>query len=410
MPLHTFQQLEDFILKNKNPDVLDIMDITARKGVGKVITAKNYVGIITFKDGTTIEILPKICSAISGNSNAKARKLVIEMLKTLRNSPYKNLQTANVSTAKMNIFEVFVRMFLDELFFIVKRGLKCSYESLEENLPYYKGKIQFSQQIRFNQVHKERSYVVYDAFTVNRPENRLLKATLLYLYKHSTSPQNRNDIKILLGSFAEVPPSTNYQSDFQKYVPDRNMKDYTTALMWSRVFLMGKSFTSFSGSEVAFALLFPMETLYESYVATKLKRFLFGQGYTVAIQDSAYYLFEEPAKRFALRPDIIVTRQSDKTVFILDTKWKLLDSQKPNYGLSQADMYQMAIYQQKYHAENVILLYPRTDWIKENTICFSGRIGQEEHLQVQVQFLDMFDVGTSIQKLEGFLSLRKCNT
>ena len=35
---------------------------------------------------------------------------------------------------------------------------------------------------------------------------------------------------------------------------------------------MGKSFTSFSGSEVAFALLFPMETLFESYIAAQLKK------------------------------------------------------------------------------------------------------------------------------------------
>ena len=32
------------------------------------------------------------------------------------------------------------------------------------------------------------------------------------------------------------------------------------------VFLQGKSFTAFSGSEVAIALLFPMEKLFESYV------------------------------------------------------------------------------------------------------------------------------------------------
>lgn len=69
----------------------------------------------------------------------------------------------------------------------------------------------------------------YDAFTTNRPENRLLKATLQYLYKHSVSSKNRNDIKILLNSFAEVEASVDYKSDFTKYVPDRNMKDYTSS-------------------------------------------------------------------------------------------------------------------------------------------------------------------------------------
>jgi 5-methylcytosine-specific restriction enzyme subunit McrC len=37
------------------------MQISAKK-VGKVITARNYVGVITMLDGTVIEILPKIFS------------------------------------------------------------------------------------------------------------------------------------------------------------------------------------------------------------------------------------------------------------------------------------------------------------------------------------------------------------
>ena len=58
----TFNQLERFILENNNKDTdaLDLMAISVKKNVGKVITAKNFVGIIMMKNGTTIEILPKI--------------------------------------------------------------------------------------------------------------------------------------------------------------------------------------------------------------------------------------------------------------------------------------------------------------------------------------------------------------
>ena len=64
LPDNTFDALEDFILSNNNRDeeALDIMGISFKKGIGKIITAKNYVGVITMKDGTTIEILPKIYS------------------------------------------------------------------------------------------------------------------------------------------------------------------------------------------------------------------------------------------------------------------------------------------------------------------------------------------------------------
>ena len=401
LPPHTFEQLENFVLTNqsKDTDALELMGLSARKGFGKVITAKNYVGIITLNDGTTIEILPKIFSAVEDDTTGtKTKRLLVEMLKTLRDSPYKSLQTSSVNIEKMNIFEVFIRMFVDEVFFIVKRGLKCSYETIEENTTFFKGKMKFSQQIKFNHSHKERSFVEYDSFNVNRPENRLLKATLLYLYKHSASSRNRNDIKTLLNYFAEVEASTDYKSDFTKYVPDRNMKDYSTALLWSRVFLMGKSFTSFAGSEVALALLFPMETLFESYIATLLKKKLGYTDFSVSAQDKSYHLFDEPGKKFLMRPDIVVKRKSDGTIFILDTKWKVLADTKANYGISQADMYQMYAYQKKYGAENVTLLYPRTDKV---TVDSDIEFASQDEVRVRVRFVDLFDIQNSIDSIKS---------
>lgn len=399
LPEPAFSQLKEFILSNKSADTdaLELMGLTARKGVGEIITAKNYVGIITMKDGTTIEILPKIYSEIDNDeSGARTKKLLIEMLKTLRDTPYKTLQTSNVNIEKMNIFEIFIRMFIDEMFFIVKRGLKCSYETIEENANFFKGKMKFSQQVRYNLAHKERNYVEYDAFTVNRPENRLLKATLQYLYKHSSSSKNRTDIKSLLNSFAEVEASVDYKSDFSKYIADRNMKDYTTALMWSKVFLMGKSFTSFVGSEVAVALLFPMETVFESYVATMLRKELIPKGYLVSAQDRKYHLFDEPDKKFLMKPDIVITRNSDGCIFVMDTKWKVLSESKPNYGISQADMYQMYAYQKKYSSESVTLLYPKTENVHKDNIEFAS----DDGVTVRVRFVDLFDIKRFIEKFE----------
>lgn len=400
LPEPAFSQLKEFILSNKSADTdaLELMGLAARKGVGEIITAKNYVGIITMKDGTTIEILPKIYSEIDNDeSGARTKKLLIEMLKTLRDTPYKTLQTSNVNVEKMNIFEIFIRMFIDEMFFVVKRGLKCSYETIEENANFFKGKMKFSQQVRYNLAHKERNYVEHDAFTANRPENRLLKATLQYLYKHSSSSKNRTDIKSLLNFFGEIETSVDYKSDFSKYVPARNMKDYTTALMWSKVFLTGKSFTSFAGSEVAVALLFPMETVFESYIAALLKKELIPKGYSVSAQDRKYHLFNEPDKKFLMKPDIVITRKADGAVFVMDTKWKVLSDNKANYGISQADMYQMYAYQKKYSSENVTLLYPKTENVSKDDIEFSS----EDGVVVRVRFVDMFD----IRKLLNTISL-----
>lgn len=396
LPQGTFDALESFILTNssRDTDALELMGLSARKGIGKIITAKNYVGVISMDDGTTIEILPKIYSSEAEDAD-RIKKLLVEMLKTLRNSPFKSLQTTNVDIEKMSIFEVFIRMFIDETFFIVKRGLKCNYETVQSNQSVFKGKLKFSEQIRYNYVHRERSYVEYDEFNINRVENKLLKSTLLYLYRHSVSSKNKNDIKTLLNYFIEVEESIDYGGDFAKIVSERNTKDYATALLWSKVFLMGKSFTSFSGSEVAFSLLFPMETLFESYIATQMKRLLKGTDCTLSVQDRKYHLFDEPGKRFLMKPDIVVRKTIAKQIFIMDTKWKVLSDAKANYGISQADMYQMYAYQKKYNSENVTLIYPMTDKVENKDISYQS----EDGAFIRICFVDLFKIKESLEKI-----------
>jgi len=376
---------------------LELMGLSARRGIGRVITAKNYVGIITMNDGTTIEILPKITSAIEDDADGKRTKqLLIDMLRTLRNAPFKSMQTASVDIARLNTLEVFIRMFIDEVFFIVKRGLKCSYETLEENATFFKGKMLFGQQMKYNHSHMERSYIAYDAYTANRPENRLLKAALQYLYKQTASSRNKNDLKTLLNAFGTIEPSTDYKGDFARYVPDRNMKDYNTALLWCRVFLTGRSFTAFAGLEVAMALLFPMETLFESYIAALVRRQLDPYRFTVSAQDKRFHLFDEPHGQFQMRPDLVITRKQDGAVFVMDTKWKLLVEGKANYGIAQADMYQMYAYQKKYGAQSVTLIYPQTSAISADR---EIRFASQDGVVVHVRFVDLFRAKESVETL-----------
>ena len=390
LPQRTFDALEAFVLANrgKDADALELLALSARKGIGKIITARNYVGVITMTDGTTIEILPKV---FPNHSEDAVKKLLINMLRTLKDSPYKTLQTSHVNVEKLNIFEVFIRMFVDEVLYIEKRGLKSGYQTVQSNEAVFKGKLKVSEHIKYNFVHRERSFVEYDTFHIDRPENRLIKTCLLHLYRVSQSAKNRVDIKNLLNSFAEVSASADITGDFEKCVPDRNMKDYATALLWCRVFLLGKSFSAFSGSEIAFALLFPMETLFESYIAQQLRKHLSPNEFAVSAQDRSCYLFDDP-RRFPMKPDIVLKRKQDGAAFILDTKWKLLAPAKANYGISQADMYQMYAYQKKYQAESVTLLYPATDTLMpDQQITFQS----DDGVLVTARFVDLFDLDRS---------------
>ena len=386
LPEHTFDQLEQFILSNRDESSraqpLELMSLSARLGIGKVITAKNYVGVITTRDGTEIEILPKLTLA-GGDSDQAIRKVFLTMLRTVQEAPFKTFRTAHLNTSRMRLLDLFVRMFLDEAHRLIQRGLKSDYSAKQGNETYVRGKIVFSEHIRKNLLHRERVFVEYDVFRLDCPENRLVKSTALYLQRHTTDLQNRRDLRSMLSVMDQVPASKNVEQDFLRCSQSRSMSDYQRLLELCKVFLRGQSFTAFSGEQAALALLFPMEQIFESYVATILRRYLDPLQYRLHVQAKGKYLFELPRKQFALRPDLVIEDLNSGEQTVLDAKWKLLSPQSHNYGISQTGMYQMYAYQKEYNAKQAVLLYPNCDAMADQLtpICYSSPSGNLVRVQ-----------------------------
>ena len=215
------------------------------------------------------------------------------------------------------------------------------------------------------------------------------------------------DIRQLLGSFEMVEPSVNYTKDFSKVKIDRTTKDYEIAIQWTKVFLMNKSFTTFSGDNLSKSLLFPMEKVFESYVALYIKKIFGAEGWEVKCQDKSYHLFDEPRRLFALKPDI-VCRKGNRIV-IIDTKWKnLINNEGKNYGIIQSDMYQMYAYSKKYRTSEIWLLYPLNDEMRNHKqIEFSS--GTET--KVGVYFVDVANIEESLKdfnkKLDGTVDIER---
>lgn len=401
-----FRDLVEFIHEfsgdEENSDALDFMRISYKRNVGDVVTIKNYVGLIQMNNGYQVQVLPKISFGSGEDAgNKETKRIFLKMLKSMKDFPSKVFNDASLKVDRMNLYEIFINMYLQEVRQLVKRGIKSAYVGQEDNLKFYKGKLLTSQHIKTNMAHKERFYVAYDEFHPNRPENKLVKATLLKLQKLTTSAENSKEIRQLLTAFEMVEPSTNYTKDFSQVKIDRNTKDYEMLMQWSKVFLLNKSFTTFSGKNTSRALLFPMESVYESYVAQQMKKVLGPAGWEVSSQDKEYYLFMEPRRQFALRPDI-VCKHGDRTV-IMDTKWKrLINSERANYGISQSDMYQMYAYSKKYETSEIWLLYPINKEMREHAdIKFESGDGTT----VRLHFVDLTCMPETLEELRDKLEV-----
>jgi len=408
LPEPIFKDLEEFIHAfagdEEYADALEFLKISFRRNVGDIISVNNYVGLIQMHNGYQVQVLPKIDFGSNPDSkNEETKRVFLRMLRTMKDFPSKVFNEANLKMDRMTLYEIFINMYLQEVRILVKHGIKSAYIGREDNLSFYKGKLVVNEHIKQNSAHGERFYVHYDEYLVDRAENRLVKATLLKLQSITSSAENQKEIRQLLTAFEMVKPSINHQKNFSKVVIDRNTKDYDMLMRWSKVFLLNKSFTTFSGGTNARALLFPMEKVFESYVAQQLKKVLVDLEWEVSSQDKGYYLFDSP-RQFALRPDIVITRE-DGSRIILDTKWKyLVDKPRINYGISQADMYQMYAYAKKYETSEIWLLYPVNPEMRNHTdIAFRS----DDGVNVRIFFVDVANIENNLLRLRDLLTERE---
>ncbi len=365
----TFEALESFVLKEERAEYLKL---TSKKGFGKVLQAQNYVGLIQTKDATTIEIIPKIQNI----SEEESKKILLKMLKTLKKSPFKTLEKAKLKSSKMPLLEIFISMFLEELTLLVRKGIRSDYLAREENLHFLKGKLKIAKQIKQNAIHKERFFVEYEEFSSDRVENRLIKTALEFLYKKSKLNKNQQRIREFLFIFDDVSSSKNIKNDFKSVKLDRQMRKYEQILLWAETFLFKNSFSPHSGKDIALALLFDMNLLFESYVGAYLKK----KGFDVRSQDKGKYLVEQP-NRYALRPDFVINKDKESEI-VADTKYKNIKEQK---DISQADMYQLYAYGTKYkQTKQLYLIYPKSEELELERCSYI-----EDELHLDVLFFDL---------------------
>lgn len=363
-----FGDIENFILKNSDENA-PFLRIASGVG-GKFIQARNYVGVLQTKGGLTIEILPKIADK---NDAERSKAVFIKMLRTLKNFPFKSSNLASLKTQNLPLLEIFISMFLCELEALVKKGIKSDYVALEENLNFLKGKLNINEQIKRNSIHKERFYVGYSEFLSDIKINRIIKTTLKSLYKKSNSSKNQQKIRELLFIFDEVSECEDYKNFFAKLVTNRQVKHYEQTLLWCKIFLLNNSFTPHKGDDLAFALLFDMNALFESYVGNFMKKSFPG----TILQHSEKHLVENP-KSFKLRPDIFL-----KGKFIADTKWKIISSKD---DISQADLYQLYAYGKKHPCDGKLyIIYPKIDGIKQEFMKF----GYDDEMLLEILYFDL---------------------
>lgn len=368
VPDNVFAWLELQCLRASDEKKTAWLRLTQKSG-RRAVQVTSFVGVIRAPDGFQIEVLPKVGKAMTGDTVA-ARQRLIEMLCCLDAFRHVQTESAKLASTRMPLLEVFISEFLQAVERVVKRGPRSDYTSLQDNRPTLRGKLLIAQNLRHNLCRGDRFFTERDEFSMNRPENRLLHKAVRLTLAISRSRENQQLARELLFVFSNIPVSSQTREDFQRVRLDRGMGHYADALAWARLILEEESPLTGTGDQFATSLLFPMESVFEAFVARHLERQLV-RPLVLKTQARSHHLVRHCEQNwFRLKPDLLIRNQG-RDIVVLDTKWKLLDARKNNgvdkYGLSQSDFYQLQAYGQSYlNGEgDVVLIYPKTDIFKD---------------------------------------------
>lgn len=379
--LGAFNNLWDFILSNKADGDTDVVMSVHTRGGKRYIKTGRFVGTIQTRDGQVIEVLPKIYKASGQQEEDQkvCRQVFLNMLRHFTDARAKSFQNASLSTKKgFPILEVYISNYIDAVEQLVLGGLKKNYTLVEENQKFLKGKLDVAKQITKNVANKATFAIRYNKYIENIPQNRIVVSTLKKLLDISHSNTNKAHISALLTILADIPSSTNVEADLRMATSNNRLfASYDMLMKWSSQFLLNRGFTTFSGNCVNQSLLFQAERLFEDFIAYLFKKY--APTHNVDAQNTRYFLVDRHNGRqmFHLRPDILVESNPNAPMhecIIIDTKWKALDSTRPdkNYLLDIKDMYQLYAYGHKYRlgeskersievTPKLILLYPYSE-------------------------------------------------
>ena len=329
------------------------------------IKTKSWVGVIKYKN-LHLEILPKLISEDANNDkkiSEEERSIILKnlifMLSYTKNLDIKTNDNAKLSTEKNPFIEILIREFATSLFEALKRLTPKRYVREEENLNYLKGKIKFSENIRYNCTNQAKFYCEYDEFSENNLLNQLFLFVSTCLYNISNNSNNKKTLKFIINYYSDISFVRFDKFKVRKIKPTRNQELFKKPFKLAKMFVEQTSVDLSKNKFENITLVWDMNKLFEEFIFELIKRKI--PECKAIAQKPKRLLKRENVTRRDTRIDILIQNPQ----VIIDTKYKKFT----NFDdISSADIYQVTTYCLLHNYKRAILLYPQYDK-KEPDIC-----------------------------------------
>lgn len=320
------------------------------------IKTKSWVGVIIYKN-LHLEILPKLISADINNDNKisdEERSIILKnlifMLSYTKNLDIKTNDNAKLSTEKNSFIEILIREFANSLFESLKRLTPKRYVREEENLNYLKGKIKFSENIRYNCTNQAKFYCEYDEFSENNFLNQLFLFVSTCLYNISNSSYNKKTLKFIINYYSDISFVRFDKFKVRKIKLTRNQELFKKSFKLAKMFVEQTSIDLSKNKLENITLVWDMNKLFEEFVYEILKR---QTSLSVSAQKGKRLLKNVDSKIRNTYVDILITKPQK---IVVDTKYKELQSIK---DFDNKDAFQVITYCLLHNTNKAVLIYPK---------------------------------------------------
>jgi 5-methylcytosine-specific restriction enzyme subunit McrC len=334
-----------------------------------------------------LEVLPKTQDRDASADDC--RGVLLRLLRLSERFPHFAHLPTGQHLRRAPLLEAFIAAFYQAVTTVIRGGLLRQYLEHDEDLRVVRGRIATARQLGTHANRLDTVACVFDELSADNVWNRVLKKAVRVTRAWLRSAELARRWVELMGVLDEVDDARLTGAEVERLVFDRRAERYRAAIDWARWILALLAPTLRGGQYEAPALLFDMNRLFESSVASVLRRAALRHGLEVVTQDRSRALAtivsgDVVEAGYVLRPDLLIVRQG-RVAVIADTKWKRLDlDRKGRPSPSEADLYQLHAYADAFQCHALGLIYPweAPDRVTEATFRLPGPEGRATTVHV----------------------------
>ncbi|MCY3654994.1 MAG: hypothetical protein OXG95_00040 [Chloroflexi bacterium] len=245
-----------------------------------------------------------------------------------------------------DVIEAIVPAFVHHTERAIRRGLRQDYRVEEEALHAVRGRIRFSEQLQRRFAIPLPVEVVYDDFTEDIEENRLLHTAIRLLSRIPVrEPRGKKDwrkeLRGLLPAFAAVGVGSYRRGSVPEVRYHRLNEHYRPAVELARLIIKSASFELRHGEVTAGSFMVDMNDVFERFLRRALRDALGLSEHAWPSDDGPRRLTLDTREDIGLVPDLMWrSGPGGSPAFVGDAKYKRIEPD----GFRHADVYQMLAY------------------------------------------------------------------